>query len=150
MSRFSLHESSALKFLSEIFSGDPERLTRFEREAKLLASMNHPHIATIHGLGQQEGKRLLVMELVEGETLAQQLERGILPDPQNSLLWLDPAGNTTPAIPGTKPYSMVRLSSNGQQIAFGTVGMKMQLWIYDRSRRTENLLTMEGKAWEFP
>jgi len=80
---FLAHDSSldrkvALKFLPDIFSGDPERLARFEREAKLLASLNHPNIATIYGLEQADGKRFLAMELVEGETLAQQIERGPL------------------------------------------------------------------------
>jgi serine/threonine-protein kinase len=75
----SLDRKVALKFLPDIFSGDPERLARFEREAKLLASLNHPHIATIYGLEQADGKRFLAMELVEGETLALQIERGPLP-----------------------------------------------------------------------
>ncbi len=65
--------------LPEMFSGDPERLARFAREAKLLASLNHPNIATIHGLEQAEGKRFLVMELVEGEALAQRIAKGPLP-----------------------------------------------------------------------
>jgi Tol biopolymer transport system component len=75
----SLDRKVALKFLPDIFSGDPERLARFEREAKLLASLNHHNIATIYGLEQAEGKRFLAMELVEGATLAQQIERGPLP-----------------------------------------------------------------------
>lgn len=75
----SLDRKVALKFLPDIFSADPERLARFEREAKLLASLNHPNIATIHGLEQADGKRFLAMELVEGQTLAQQIERGPLP-----------------------------------------------------------------------
>jgi serine/threonine-protein kinase len=81
---FLAHDSSldrkvALKFLPDIFSGDPERLARFEREAKLLASLNHPMIAAIHGLEEAAGKRFLVMELVEGETLAQRIAKGPLP-----------------------------------------------------------------------
>src|SRR5512135_1512444 len=74
----SLDRKVALKFLPDIFSGDPERLARFEREDKLLASLNHPNIATIYGLEQADGKRFLAMELVEGETLAEQIERGPL------------------------------------------------------------------------
>ncbi|MFH1573739.1 MAG: protein kinase, partial [Acidobacteriota bacterium] len=69
----------AVKVLPDLFSGDPERLARFEREARLLASLNHLNIATIHGLEQAEGKRFLVMELVEGATLAQRLLKGPLP-----------------------------------------------------------------------
>jgi serine/threonine-protein kinase len=54
-------------------------MARFEREAKLLASLNHPKIAAIYGLEQDEGKRFIVMELVEGESLAQRLGKGPLP-----------------------------------------------------------------------
>ena len=74
-----LNRKVALKFLPDAFAGDPERMARFEREAKLLASLNHPNIAAIYGLEQAEGKRFLVLELVEGETLAQRLSKGALP-----------------------------------------------------------------------
>jgi serine/threonine protein kinase/Tol biopolymer transport system component len=74
-----LNRKVALKFLPDAFTGDPERMARFEREAKLLASLNHPNIAAIYGLEQAEGKRFLVLELVEGETLAQRLSKGPLP-----------------------------------------------------------------------
>jgi serine/threonine protein kinase len=63
----------AIKVLPESFAGDPDRLARFEREAQLLASLNHPNIATIHGLEESAGVRALVMELVEGLTLAEKL-----------------------------------------------------------------------------
>ncbi|MCI0439764.1 MAG: protein kinase, partial [Chloroflexi bacterium] len=56
----------ALKFLPEAFARDPDRLARFEREARLLASLNHPNIAAIHGLEEADGVRFLVLELVEG------------------------------------------------------------------------------------
>jgi Tol biopolymer transport system component len=69
----------ALKVLPEGFTRDPERLARFEREAKLLAQLNHPNIAQIHGLEVQGDVRALVMELVEGPTLAERLEKGALP-----------------------------------------------------------------------
>jgi eukaryotic-like serine/threonine-protein kinase len=75
----SLDRKVALKFLPDAFTGDPERMARFEREAKLLASLNHPNIAAIYGLEQAEGKRFIVMELVEGESLAQRLSKGPLP-----------------------------------------------------------------------
>jgi eukaryotic-like serine/threonine-protein kinase len=73
-----LDRQVAIKILPDTFAGDPERLARFEREAKLLASLNHPNIAAIHGLEEAEGKRFLVLELVEGETLAQRLSKGPL------------------------------------------------------------------------
>ena len=69
----------AIKTLPEEFSQDEERLARFEREAKLLASLNHPNIATIHGLEEDNGTRFLVLELVEGDTLADRLKRGAIP-----------------------------------------------------------------------
>src|SRR5206468_3286237 len=61
----------ALKVLPEVFAGDQDRMARFQREARVLASLNHPHIATIHGLEEAKGIRALVMELVEGPTLAE-------------------------------------------------------------------------------
>ena len=69
----------AIKVLPEQFADDPERLARFEREAQLLASLNHPNIAHIHGLEESGGVHALVMELVEGDTLADRLARGALP-----------------------------------------------------------------------
>jgi serine/threonine-protein kinase len=74
-----LDRDVAIKILPDALSQDAERLARFEREAKLLASLNHPNIATIHGLEQAEGVRFLVMELVEGEDLAQRVQRGPIP-----------------------------------------------------------------------
>ena len=74
-----LDRSVAIKFLPEAFAEDADRLARFEREAKLLASLHHPGIAVIHGFHHEEGAYFLVMELVEGEDLSQRLERGALP-----------------------------------------------------------------------
>ncbi|MBI4481357.1 MAG: serine/threonine-protein kinase [Acidobacteria bacterium] len=69
----------AVKVLPKAFAQDPERLARFEREAHLLASLNHPNIAVIHGLEESDGVRYLVLELVPGETLAERLAAGPLP-----------------------------------------------------------------------
>jgi len=69
----------ALKVLPEEFARDTNRMARFEREAKLLASLNHPNIATIHGLEDSGGIRALVMELVEGPTLADRIRQGPIP-----------------------------------------------------------------------
>ncbi len=68
----------AIKVLPEDFAADPDRLARFRREAKTLASLNHPNIATIHNLEESQGVRFLVLELVEGETLDERLGRGPL------------------------------------------------------------------------
>jgi Tol biopolymer transport system component/tRNA A-37 threonylcarbamoyl transferase component Bud32 len=69
----------AIKVLPEIVAHDADRRARFEREAKTLASLDHPNIATIHGLEKSEGTHALVMELVEGPTLADRLAQGPLP-----------------------------------------------------------------------
>ena len=74
-----LHRDVAIKALPAEFAADAERLARFEREARLLASLNHPNIAGIHGLEEADGARYLVLELIEGESLSQRLASGPLP-----------------------------------------------------------------------
>ncbi len=69
----------ALKVLPEAFAQDAQRMARFQREAQLLASLNHPNIATIHGLEESGTTRALVMELVEGPTLAERITQGDVP-----------------------------------------------------------------------
>jgi serine/threonine protein kinase/tetratricopeptide (TPR) repeat protein len=69
----------AIKTLPEAFSRDPERLARFEREARMLAALNHPAIAAIYGLEESDGVRFIVMELVPGDTLSEKLSHGPLP-----------------------------------------------------------------------
>ena len=69
----------AIKVLPAEFSRDKERLARFEREAKLLASLNHANIATLYGLEESNGQQFLAMELVEGETLAERIAAGPIP-----------------------------------------------------------------------
>ena len=74
-----LHRDVAIKVLPAEFALDPNRLARFTREAQLLASLNHPHIAAIHGLEESQDVQALVLELVEGETLADRIARGEIP-----------------------------------------------------------------------
>jgi serine/threonine-protein kinase len=74
-----LKREVALKILPETFAADPDRLARFQREAEVLAALNHPHIAAIHGFEDAGGTRALVLELVEGETLADRIARGPIP-----------------------------------------------------------------------
>jgi len=74
-----LDRQVAIKVLPAAFTADEERLARFEREAKVLAQLHHPNIASIFGLAEGDGARALVMELVEGPTLADRLENGALP-----------------------------------------------------------------------
>jgi len=74
-----LDREVAIKILPEELAADDKRVKRFEREARLLASLNHPNIASIHGFEDSEGVRALVLELVDGPTLAQRIRRGPLP-----------------------------------------------------------------------
>src|SRR5246500_5174971 len=73
-----LDRTVAVKILPQELSSDPIRKQRFEREAKTISSLNHPHICTLHDVGSQDGISYLVMECVEGETLAKRLEKGSL------------------------------------------------------------------------
>ncbi len=95
-----LKRDVALKVLPVTFARDPERMARFRREAELLASLNHPNIATIHGLVESDSQRALVMELVPGETL----DRSI-----HSILDWRPSPRARPRhppIPPTPPRSV--------------------------------------------
>jgi serine/threonine protein kinase len=74
-----LQRDVAIKALPDELRHDPERLVRFEREARLLASLNHSNIAAIHGLEEQGGARYLILELVEGPTLDERIAEGPLP-----------------------------------------------------------------------
>jgi Tol biopolymer transport system component len=93
----------AIKILPAAFASDPERLARFEREAKLLASLNHPNIATVHGFHEEDGKRFLAMELVPGEDLAERLKAGALPIAEA----LDVARQTAEALEAAHEHGIV-------------------------------------------
>jgi len=74
-----LQRDVALKLLPQSFANDPEQLVRLHREAQVLASLNHQNIAQVYGLEDSTGQTCIVMELVEGETLADLLHRGAIP-----------------------------------------------------------------------
>jgi len=74
-----LRRDVALKLLPDHFLDDADRLSRFQREARVLASLNHPNIAQVYGLEESGNARCIVMELVEGETLADRIARGPIP-----------------------------------------------------------------------
>jgi len=74
-----LKRDVALKILPDSFASDSDRLARFQREAQVLASLNHPHIAAIYGLEDADGVRALVLELAKGETLADRIAREPIP-----------------------------------------------------------------------
>src|SRR5438046_1777687 len=74
-----LHREVALKCLPDAFAFDPDRLARFRREAQVLASLNHPLIGAIYGFEEADGVHALVLELVDGPTLADRIARGAIP-----------------------------------------------------------------------
>src|SRR6266705_4616410 len=74
-----LNRDVAIKVLPDTFTHDPERVARFRREAQVLASLNHPHIGAIYGLDDANGTQFLVLELVDGEMLADRIAKGPLP-----------------------------------------------------------------------
>src|SRR5262245_42127194 len=74
-----LGRSVAVKLLTEAFARDANRVARFDREARVLASLNHPNIAAIYGIEESGGRKFLVMELVGGETLGERIKRGAVP-----------------------------------------------------------------------
>ena len=74
-----LDRTVAIKVLPEHVASDPDLKQRFEREARTVAALNHPHICTLHDIGSQDGIDFLVMEYLDGETLAERLEKGALP-----------------------------------------------------------------------
>jgi serine/threonine protein kinase len=80
----------ALKILPEAFAEDRERMARFEREARLLAHLNHPNVAALHGLEEVNGARFLVMELVDGVTLAERMVLKAFANRDKD--WLDVSG----------------------------------------------------------
>ncbi len=86
-----LNRDVAIKILPRAFTSSPDRLARFEREAQILASLNHPHICAIHGLHEAEGLRFLVLELVDGKTLAHTLDGASHPPADRVSLSLEDA-----------------------------------------------------------
>ena len=77
-----LNRAVALKFLPDTVAGEPERLARFKREAQVLAALNHPHIGAIYGLDDADGQTFLVLELIDGDTLAERIAKGPLRVPE--------------------------------------------------------------------
>jgi len=113
-----LDRTVAIKSLPPVFATDPERLARFEREAKLLASLNHPNIAAIYGLEDMEGSPYLVLEFVEGETLAQRLSRGAL-SPRETL---EVGGQIASAIEAAHARGIVHRDLKPQNVMLSSSG----------------------------
>ena len=98
-----LKRQVAIKILPPSLAADRDRLARFQREAEVLASLNHPHIAAIYGLEESGGMTALVMELVEGEDLSQRIARGAIPIDQ--------------ALPIARQIAEARRTTKGSSIA---------------------------------
>ena len=120
----------ALKILPDAFADDPDRLARFQREAQILASLNHPNIAAIHGIEQSDDTRALVLELVEGPTLADRIAKG--PDLSQSPTMTATVGGTHEGvILGTAAYmspeqaSGTRVDKRADIWSFGVVLFEM-------------------------
>src|SRR6516225_4297420 len=114
-----LNRDVALKVLPELFARDAERMARFRREAQVLASLNHPNIATIHGLEESNGNCALVMELVEGPTLAERIAgatvgAGLAPP---SGVRTPTGAHTTPATPFDEALPIAKQMAEGLEYA---------------------------------
>src|SRR6516164_9702993 len=120
-----LERTVAIKILPGHFSSDPLRRQRFEREAKTISGLNHPHICVLHDVGQQDGIDYLVMECVEGETLARRLEKGALPQEQVLKLGaqiadaLDKAHRSGVVHRDLKPGNIMLTASGAKLLDFG-------------------------------
>jgi dipeptidyl aminopeptidase/acylaminoacyl peptidase len=155
----------ALKILPDTFSRDAEHLARFRREAQLLAALNHPHIAQIHGLEETHGTPFLVLELVDGETFAARISRGALPLDEalavarqivvaprgaasNSVLaWFDRTGKQLAQIGPRGEYGTFQLSPDGKNIAFERGG---DIWVLDIQTGVTSRLTTHPARDAYP
>jgi serine/threonine protein kinase len=120
-----LERTVAIKILPGQFSCDPLHKQRFEREAKTICNLNHPHICVLHDIGHQDGIDYLVMECVEGETLAKRLEKGPLPQEQVLKLGaqiagaLDKAHRSGVVHRDLKPGNIMLTASGAKLLDFG-------------------------------
>src|ERR1700726_799392 len=128
-----LDRTVAIKILPAHLSSDPVRKQRFEREAKTISSLNHPHICVLHDVGSQDGVDYLVMECVEGETLAKRLEKAALPLEQVLKFGaqiadaLDKAHRSGVVHRDLKPGNLMLTASGAKLLDFGLAKPAVQL-----------------------
>jgi Tol biopolymer transport system component len=142
-----LDRTVAIKVLPTHLADRSELRERFEREAKTIASLNHPHICTLYDIGQQDGVDYLVMEYLEGETLAQRLQKGALPI---RMVWVSRNGIEQALIPQEHAFSVPRLSPDSKRIAVNFTEQDNQMRLYDLSRETLTRFTFEGTTNLYP
>jgi eukaryotic-like serine/threonine-protein kinase len=147
-----LDRTVAIKILPPQFSSDPVRKQRFEREAKTISSLNHPHICVLYDVGHQDGMDYLVMECVEGETLARRLEKGSLPLDQVLKFGtqiadaLDKAHRSGVVHRDLKPDNVMLTPTGAKLLDFGLAKAEQTAFAGDMSRMAtlSKPLTAEG------
>ena len=133
-----LDRTVAIKVLPEHVAADPDLKQQFEREAKTISSLNHPHICTLYDIGEQDGIDFLVMEYLEGDTLAQRLQKGALPLDQALRMAIEIADALVPSRSRMTVVSMCHISSARvvRNPTFGFAGCSRS-----RGRRQPNFRT---------
>ena len=146
-----LDRAVAIKVLTSSRGATPVELERFQREAKAIARVGHPHICTLHDVGQQDGMAFLVMELLEGETLAERLERGLLPLDRALVIGiqiaeaLDAAHSKGVIHRDLKPSNVMLTASGVKLLDFGLAKLRDADYDDSAQKSTKSLaLTDEG------
>src|SRR5215472_10665637 len=127
-----LHRFVALKFLPDEVARDPQALSRFEREARIISNLNHPHICTLYDIGHQDGIDYLILEFLEGEALAGRLERGPVPTEQvlrygmETADALDKAHRQSVTHRDLKPGNIMLTKSGAKLLDFGLAKARPQ------------------------
>jgi Tol biopolymer transport system component len=147
-----LDRTVAIKVLPAHFASDPERRKRFEREARAVSSLNHPHIATLYDVGDHDGTYFLVMELVQGRTLDAVLHRGKLPTAQALTYATQIAGALDAAHRGgvvhrdLKPGNVMITATGAKLLDFGLAKLDDELQVPDAKAATEQRGPLTGEG----